>query len=95
MAGSLPLEFGEIVDRALREDVRSGDVTSLAVVPEEARGKGNCCYEDQRSRFHAYTSMPGYSEEVARLLSISKKNGADSPRRSAGRERPAPRSLPD
>lgn len=40
MSGELRFVFEEIVERALREDIRSGDLTSLAVVPSNATGRG-------------------------------------------------------
>ncbi len=34
-----PFLFADLVERALREDLRSGDITSAAVIPQGARGR--------------------------------------------------------
>lgn len=40
MDGTTRFAFAEIVERALAEDVRSGDLTSMATIPEAASGRG-------------------------------------------------------
>ena len=41
MTSELPLEISQSIQRALEEDIKSGDVTTNTIVPEDARLRGN------------------------------------------------------